>query len=199
VYGPTQASGAALAWLARLLGTTPAGALAMAAEADPVPRVPPPVFLPYLGGERAPVWRTDVTAAFAGLRPEHTGADLARAVLAGVAYSDLHVLLTAGFTVAEATAVRVGGAVAANQLWARIRSAVYGVPVALAAEPESSCLGAALLAAAVGGADLRASVAALRRDNHVIAASAAEMAAAAAGFCRYQQAAEQAVEATDAV
>ncbi|WP_281424829.1 FGGY-family carbohydrate kinase [Pseudonocardia nigra] len=63
-YGPTQAGGAALAWAATLLGRETDDVVALAMTADPaaVPR-----FLPYLDGERAPLWRPDVRGVL------HTG------------------------------------------------------------------------------------------------------------------------------
>ena len=51
--GPTQAGGAALDWLAGLLGR-PAGELA--GLADEAVRADSPLFLPHLEGERAPLW-----------------------------------------------------------------------------------------------------------------------------------------------
>lgn len=44
-------------------------------------------FLPYLHGERAPLWRADLRAAFIGLSAYHSARDLARAVLEGIAAS----------------------------------------------------------------------------------------------------------------
>ena len=54
-----------------------------------------PVFVPYLSGERAPVWRTDVRAVVVGLGAEHGPAELARAVVDGVCLSEADVLAVA--------------------------------------------------------------------------------------------------------
>ncbi len=42
------------------------------------------IFVPYLHGERAPLWRSDLRAAFIGLGAHHLSADMTRAVLDGL-------------------------------------------------------------------------------------------------------------------
>ena len=88
-YGPTESSGASVEWLARLLHCDPGEVLELAASAAGPPR---PVFVPYLSGERAPVWRTDVRGVVLGLGAEHGTAELARAVVDGVCLSEADVL-----------------------------------------------------------------------------------------------------------
>ena len=45
--------------------------------------VEPPTFVPYIAGERAPIWRSDVAGAFFGLSTMHGAAALARACRCG--------------------------------------------------------------------------------------------------------------------
>jgi xylulokinase len=152
-YGPTQAGGAAIAWAERVLGR---GAdelteLAMTADAASVPR-----FLPYLDGERAPVWRPDVRGGLQDLSSDTGPAEIARAVMRGVSLSTRHVLSTA----AEATGVPIGhvhlgGRNAAALEWTAVRLETLGMPIVAHREPESTGLGAAMLAAAAAtGRDL---------------------------------------------
>jgi xylulokinase len=68
LYGPTQSSGASVAWVARLLGCRPADVPVLAAQASAGPW---PAFVPYLSGERAPLWNADVRGLLLGLAAEH--------------------------------------------------------------------------------------------------------------------------------
>lgn len=54
------------------------------------------VFLPYLGGERAPIWNSMARGSFVGLTREHNKAEMARAVLEGIIIN-LRVVLVKSF------------------------------------------------------------------------------------------------------
>jgi xylulokinase len=120
-------------------------------------------FLPYLAGERAPVFDESARGAFVGLGLEHGRGHLVRAVLEGAAYAMRSVaepLAAAGAPVRE---LRLAGRPTPGDLWARIKADVLGVPVAIPVVGETAVLGAAILAAAGSGAaaDLDAAVAAM--------------------------------------
>ncbi|HEY3614218.1 MAG TPA: FGGY-family carbohydrate kinase [Gaiellales bacterium] len=157
VYGPTQASGASLAWLGRLLRLDGDELRELAAQPARV-GLGDPVFVPYIAGERAPIWRTDVAGAFFGLAALHGPADLARAVVAGVCHSERHVLALAEAAVGRAPElVRVGGRGVSQPPWRDARRATFTRPLLLLDEPDASALGAAMLgAAAAAGGDLAA-------------------------------------------
>jgi xylulokinase len=110
------------------------------------------VFLPYLEGERAPVWDPRARGAFVGLTSRHGPADLLRAVLEGVACSVRHILdaaqATSGQRVVE---VRVAGGGARLALWNQIKADVTGCPVRPCAVSENGVLGAAMLGALGAG------------------------------------------------
>lgn len=145
-YGPTQASGASLVWLSHILGREPneVARLSEQAHLEAVPR-----FLPYLDGERAPVWRPAARGVLQGLSLATGSAELARAVMRGVALSDRHVIETAirgkGFP-----EVHLGGSAAATREWVRVRVEAFGTLVHLHREPETAALGACVLAASAG-------------------------------------------------
>lgn len=127
-------TGAAVAWLARLLyggrSGRPSGAdyARLDAEAGAVrPGADGVVALPVLGdGERTD---PDVRAAFAGLSVRHDRAVLARAVLEGVAFAiddQLDLLRSGGAPVTE---LRVSGGDTRLVSWTRIKADVLGIPV----------------------------------------------------------------------
>lgn len=151
VMGVTQAAGLSLRWLRdqcfRDAGSGDAAYEAITAEARTSPAGSGGVlWAPYLMGERTPHCDPDVRAALVGLSAAHTRADVARAVLEGVAFS-----LRDSFGIFDELAVpvsrvRVGGGGARSPLWREIQAAVYGRPVETVAAEEGAAYGAALLA-----------------------------------------------------
>ncbi|HSC97549.1 MAG TPA: FGGY-family carbohydrate kinase [Casimicrobiaceae bacterium] len=106
------------------------------------------VFLPYLMGERSPIWDGKASGAFAGLSLYHTRAHLYRAVLEGVAFA-LRDNIEAGARGAESLdegLIVVGGA-AHSDLWMQIIADVTGRRVLTIEQEVEAAMGAALLAA----------------------------------------------------
>ena len=151
LYFPTgtmQAAGGSFDWLERLLRGGGEGQLyeelsATAAEVEP--GAGGLLFLPYLIGERSPHWNPLARGAFVGLTMRHGRAEMARAVLEGVAFN-LKMILDAFLEQgAEITAMRLIGGGARSPLWRQILADVYGLPIlrpALLAE--ATALGAAI-------------------------------------------------------
>ncbi len=106
------------------------------------------VFLPYLMGERSPVWDSRASGAFVGLNLFHTRAHLYRAVLEGVTFALRH-NMAAGARGSSNLAPRlivVGGA-AKSDLWMQIVADITGYPVWTILEDVEAAIGAARLAA----------------------------------------------------
>ena len=109
------------------------------------------IFLPYLAGERAPIWDPQARGVFFGLTLNHRQEHLARAVLESVAYALRHVaaeLLESGARIDE---VRVCGRQALSADWNRIKADVLGIPVAVPRVREAALMGAAVLAGVGAG------------------------------------------------
>ena len=137
-----SAAGAAIAWLARLTGRghddLVAGAAAVPAGADGA------FALPWLAGARAPWWQPDAHAAFVGLTEAHGPAELARAVIEGVAFDVARCL---DLIAPDAEELTLAGGGAADPLWRSIVSAVTGCPVVRHAIDDAASVGARLLVA----------------------------------------------------
>jgi xylulokinase len=161
VYGPTQSSGASIAWLAGILGVDEAEISDLAGRST---ASEPPVFIPYLAGERAPLWNRAVRGSFVRLDAGHTAADLARGVLLGVALSAQHIFGLASARVPNPATVTIAGRHANTRGWRAARLEAMGRPMAVLAEPDTSSLGAAMLGAMAAGRSL-ADVAALRGET----------------------------------
>lgn len=144
-----QAGGASVQWIAEALSPDPARpeTARLSAEAEDAD-TGDLVFLPYLLGERAPLWDPDARGAFIGLARHHTRAHLMRAVLEGVAFNLLTCLQA--FRAAGATIDRldaVGGG-AQSDVWLGILADVWGVPVRRRSiVEEANSLGAAVTGA----------------------------------------------------
>ncbi|AOJ80883.1 hypothetical protein WS86_09825 [Burkholderia savannae] len=115
------------------------------------------MFLPYLMGERSPVWDAKASGAFVGLSLYHTRAHLYRAVLEGVTYALRHNIAAgaAGALALDERLVVVGGA-AHSDLWMQTVADITGYPVWTIAEDVEAAMGAALLAALGAGLVSRA-------------------------------------------
>jgi len=145
--GPSQNGTNALSWLARLLAPgTPADAASIERLLEG-PRHPQPlIFLPYLKGERVPYWDADLRGAFLGLSDGHGPADLAHAVLEGIAHQNRVVLERAETALGQRIGeLRFGGGGAASPHWRQVKADVLGRPVTVAAGAEPGLIGAAIL------------------------------------------------------
>lgn len=143
--GPTQAGGASIEWLSRLLGRTASELSALAAEADV--SKPLPLFLPHLEGERAPVWDVASRGSLSLLSSAMGPQEVARAVLEGVAYSARWLLETLEASAAlRPPLLNHSGGGSRSDLWCQIRADVLGRPLRRTASRDAGVLGAALMA-----------------------------------------------------
>ncbi len=104
------------------------------------------IFLPYIFGERAPLWNSNAKADFIGLRAHHTKAHLIRAAMEGVLFN----LLLIGNILNEKktiTTIHAGGGFAMNPLWVQMLADIFNLPVKIFDTNESSALGAVMLGA----------------------------------------------------
>ncbi len=173
VGGAMTATGKALDWLdANALGGGP-GVATLLDEASRVPAgADGLVFLPYLAGERSPIWDPSARGAFVGLTLAHGRAHLARAVLEAAAFALRHVaqpIRAAGVRIDE---LRVTGGTARGDVWNQIKADVLGLPVAVPAVRETAVLGAAILGAVGVGqsTDARDAIERMVRIDHRLAA-----------------------------
>jgi sugar (pentulose or hexulose) kinase len=112
------------------------------------------VVQPYLHGRAAPDPDPHRTLSFHGLRPEHTPADLGRAVLEGLC---MHVrwMLDAVSGGVPPGSVAVFGGPAANPTWMWIKARLTPAPLAVVPGAHGAALGAAQLAGrAIGVPDI---------------------------------------------
>ena len=146
VMGVTQGAGLSLQWFRnRLAPGTEYDALT--AEAEQSPAGAQGLFwLPYLMGERTPHLDATARGGWIGLTNSHTRADLIRAVIEGVCYSQRDCLdIVAGLGV-PLNSVRASGGGAKSAFWRQLLADILGKRVVTLETREGSAYGAALLA-----------------------------------------------------
>ena len=104
------------------------------------------VFLPYMSGERSPIWNPYAKGVFYGLDFAKTKGHMVRACMEGVAFSLRHNLEVAREAGAEADVLRAMGGSANSLLWTQIKSDITGKTIIVPASDTATTLGAALLA-----------------------------------------------------
>jgi xylulokinase len=104
------------------------------------------VFLPYMAGERSPIWDRHAKGVFFGLGFDKTRAHMIRSVMEGVAFSLEHNLRTAYEAGVSVNAMNAMGGAANSRLWTQIKSDVTCKPVHVPASDTATTLGAAMLA-----------------------------------------------------
>ncbi len=104
------------------------------------------VFLPYMAGERSPIWDTEAKGVYFGLDYSKTRAHMIRASFEGVAYSLRHNIEVAEKTGAEVNTLHAMGGAANSRVWTQLKADVTGKKIAVPASDTATTLGAAILA-----------------------------------------------------
>ncbi|OCA88242.1 gluconate kinase [Bacillus sp. FJAT-27225] len=156
IGGPVNNGGIALRWLrdqlasgvieeAASLGKDPYDVLIEKAAAIPA-GAEGLIFLPYLSGERAPMWDANTRGAFIGITLTHRKEHFIRAVLEGIIYAVYSVGVLLENMAGKPDRIRVSGGFAQSEVWRQILADVSGKPVSVLESHEGSGLGAATLA-----------------------------------------------------
>ena len=146
LQGGTTGGGGALKWLRENI--CPELSFAQMSElAETVPAGSDGViFLPYMAGERSPIWNPNASGVFFGLNYAKTRAHLIRAVMEGVGYALRHNLETAESAGAVAGTLRAMGGSANSEVWTQLKADITGKRIEVPASDTATTLGAAILA-----------------------------------------------------
>jgi sugar (pentulose or hexulose) kinase len=136
-YGVTSGSGLSLEWGRKMFGED-------SVTDNPVNA---PIFLPYLKGERAPIWDSKARGAFFGLDLSDDSDSMAYSVREGVVLSLYHIFKQLRCDDNHrAVVIRTGGAVAQDNSLNQLKADVFGISFEVVKEKESTALGAAMIA-----------------------------------------------------
>ncbi len=112
------------------------------------------VMVPYLVGERAPLWDASIPGAYLGIRAPHRRQHFIRATLEGVCRQIAQVVDALGDEHGPITEVRATGNPFRFSLWQQVLAAHLDVPLRLASDAGGTSVGAAALGTyALGLAD----------------------------------------------
>jgi xylulokinase len=105
------------------------------------------LFLPYISGERTPIWNPYARGVFFGVTLGHNRHDFFRSVLEGASFAIRHVVelleIDNGVGIRE---LRIGGAAASSNVWNQIIADILGKKVISLTQSHTEVLGAAVLA-----------------------------------------------------
>ncbi|MGM0168587.1 xylulokinase [Enterococcus sp. AZ135] len=109
------------------------------------------ILLPYMAGERSPVWNPQAKGLYYGLDYSKTKGHMIRASMEGVAFSLKHNLDVAERAGTEVNHLRAMGGSANSQLWTQIKSDVTNKSIDILNSDTATTLGAAILAGVAVG------------------------------------------------
>ncbi len=99
------------------------------------------IFLPYLLGERAPIWNADAKGVLFGVQINHSQASIVRASLEGIIYC-IYGISQAIMEQSEIRNIYATGGFARNELGLQIMADVFNLPVLVCETVENSAWGA---------------------------------------------------------
>ncbi len=143
VGGPTNNGGNVLEWVEQLVQKETqtvldeAGTIAPGADGL--------LFLPYLQGERAPLWNAAARGAYLNIDFQHTQAHFIRAALEGVLFNLLSINQLLTRQIGPSRVIHANGGFAQSRLWVQMLADMAGIPVRLNASNESGSMGGILL------------------------------------------------------
>lgn len=155
IGGATNNGGIVLQWLKESMfgGGLGAGGSAsasveelLASAAKVAPGAEGLLFLPFLSGERAPIWNAEARGTFFGANLGHRGEHFVRAGLEGAMLAVLSVAEALKELAGPAREVRASGGFTRSPLWRQMLADMLGQPVVVPRVTEASALGAAVLA-----------------------------------------------------
>lgn len=148
ILGGASNNGAnAMEWLRNEVFRSGLDAGAFAAQASQVgPACDGLLFLPYILGERAPLYRADATGSFQGLRMAHSQPHFVRALMEGVVFN-LKIIAEVLDARQPVHTLYAGGGFSKSHLWVQILADIFQKPVVLHdKDADASVMGAILMA-----------------------------------------------------
>lgn len=103
------------------------------------------IFLPYLFGERAPIWNSESSGVFFGIKSHHKQEHFTRAIVEGISFALYDIaenLMAGGSTIKQ---IHVSGGFVRSSAWLQILADIFNIKVCLLNTDDASALGAAYL------------------------------------------------------
>lgn len=104
------------------------------------------IFIPFINGERAPLWRKDAKGTFFGLHVSHDRAHFIRAALEGISFNLYQIAGNLSKQNLQQDKIYVSGGLARSSTWVQMLADIFGKPIYQTTNPHSSAWGAAWIA-----------------------------------------------------
>ncbi len=143
VNGGADYGGAGLLWFRNLLGDSDLASLGELGATTSCGEHPM-LFLPYMAGQRAPLWNDSTSGVVLGITPGTERRHLARMFMESVALAARHVFEE--LCPERPSRAALTGGITNSPAWSQLVADVTGMRLSLCAHPEVSTLGSAILA-----------------------------------------------------
>ncbi len=104
------------------------------------------IFLPYLLGERAPLWNSEACGVFFGIDSTHTQTHFTRAVMEGILFALYNIGKTMEESGLSINEIHVSGGFVHSEIWLQLLADIFGKKIILIRAEDASAQGAAFLA-----------------------------------------------------
>jgi len=149
--GPINNGGVALKWyIEKILKQKLDGADKYDALLSEIENIKPGadglIFLPYILGERAPIWNSNSSGVFFGIKNYHSQAHFTRAIIEGISmalFSIARAMEDSGLSIEK---IHASGGFTQSRIWIQILADIFGKEFYLLNSEDASALGAAYLA-----------------------------------------------------
>ncbi|MHA6250763.1 gluconokinase [Oceanobacillus sp. CAU 1775] len=143
IGGPTNNGGIVLQWLKELLDFKGSYTELIAEARDVAIGAEGILFLPYINGERAPLWDQKAKGNFYGLSVAHSKKHIIRALLEGIAFNIYEISQSLETLAGKPTKVTINGGLSRSTLWTQILADVLGEDLYLSETHHNAAWGAA--------------------------------------------------------
>jgi gluconokinase len=143
VGGPTNNGGIVLQWLKDLLNDQRDFADFLGDAEKVAPGAEGILFLPYLNGERAPIWNQQAKGNFYGVSITHKKEHFIRAVLEGITFNLYQIGKALERLAGEPKKIYVNGGLARSPLWLQMMADIFEAEIYVSESHHSAAWGAA--------------------------------------------------------
>ncbi|MDN3018833.1 gluconokinase [Paenibacillus sp. BSR1-1] len=151
IGGPTNNGGIALQWLKDLLNYEGSYDEFLAEAGRVAPGADGIIFLPYINGERAPIWNQQAKGNFYGVSITHSKEHFIRAVLEGITFNLYQIGKALERLAGEPQKIYVNGGLSRSPIWLQMMADVFEAEIYVSESHHSAAWGAAWTALVATG------------------------------------------------
>jgi gluconokinase len=148
--GPVNNGGNIIQWLLTKFLNRPLDDASYNYLFETIDKVPPGskglLFLPYLFGERAPLWDERSSGSYFGISDRHDTACFLRAAIEGICFALYQVLQLLEETTTPISRLNISGGLLHSKIWMQILADITGKNLCITATEDASAVGAAIMA-----------------------------------------------------